>query len=48
MARILIADDLPANRMLLEALVESFGHTPVLAADGLQALERMDSVDLAL
>lgn len=31
---ILIVDDEPANRDLLEAMVEALGHVPELACDG--------------
>ncbi len=38
--RVLIVDDQPPSRSLLEALVKSLGHQPILAQDGLEALER--------
>jgi response regulator RpfG family c-di-GMP phosphodiesterase len=37
-ARILIVDDAEENRILLEELVGELGHTPLLAADGNEAL----------
>ena len=36
--RILIVDDEAPNRDLLEGLVESFGHDPVTASSGAEAL----------
>lgn len=37
--KILIADDSPPDRMLLQAIVEGLGYEVVLAADGVQAVE---------
>ena len=40
MATVLIADDNRANRHALAALLESAGHTALVAADGREALEK--------
>ena len=40
MATVLVADDNRANRHALSALLESHGHTVLLAADGREALEK--------
>jgi len=40
MATVLIADDNPANRHALAALLESAGHNVLVAADGREALEK--------
>src|SRR6267143_3407819 len=47
---ILVADDNEANRELLSALLSAEGYQVVCAADGQQALARVDSgsIDLAL
>src|SRR3989442_14283616 len=47
---ILVADDIEANRELLSALLSTEGYQVVCAADGQQALARLDSdsIDLAL
>jgi len=47
---ILVADDNEANRELLSALLSAEGYQVVCAADGPQALARVDSgsIDLAL
>ena len=47
---ILVADDNAANRELLSALLSAEGYQVVCAADGQQALDRLDSdaIDLAL
>jgi len=49
-ANILIVDDIEANRDALYSLVKAFGHTPILAEDGLMALEKLkeQAVDLVL
>lgn len=39
MARILVADDDPTIRRLMEVFLKSLGHTPELAEDGSAALE---------
>jgi CheY-like chemotaxis protein/anti-sigma regulatory factor (Ser/Thr protein kinase) len=46
--KILIADDSPINAKLLEAVVRKLGHQAILAADGLEAVDRffLDSPDL--
>lgn len=41
--KILIADDAPTDRMVLKRFVEVQGHTPLLAEDGLQAIELFDT-----
>jgi sigma-B regulation protein RsbU (phosphoserine phosphatase) len=49
--KILIAEDDPVSRHLLEATLSKFGYTVVLAADGAQAwavLQRQDSPSLAI
>lgn len=47
--RILVVDDEPYNLALLEAMLESLGYAAELAADGIQALERLGPhIDLAL
>ena len=49
-ADILIVDDMEANRDALSRFVKAFGHTPILAEDGLMALEKLkeQAVDLVL
>jgi len=39
--KILIADDVEANRLVLESIIEDMGYTAVLAEDGQQALEQV-------
>ncbi len=47
--RVLVVDDEEANRDLLEALLESLGHEPELAKDGLEALAKIKlDIDLVL
>jgi class 3 adenylate cyclase len=49
-ATILVVDDHEANRLILNELITSYGHTPVLAENGLSALAhiRRDPPDLVL
>lgn len=49
-ANILIVDDMKANREVLSGLVQVIGHTPILAEDGLIALEKLkeQAIDLVL
>lgn len=44
--RILVADDQPANRLVLQRLLERAGHQPVFAEDGEQALDRLEAETL--
>ncbi|MCK4640789.1 MAG: response regulator [Candidatus Marinimicrobia bacterium] len=47
--RILIVDDEELNRELLEDLIESFGHEPETACDGIEALAKLKlDIDLIL
>ncbi|GAB2503222.1 hybrid sensor histidine kinase/response regulator [Arenimonas alkanexedens] len=48
--RILVADDQPANRLVLQRLLERAGHSAVFAENGEQALERMEeeTIDAAI
>ena len=48
--RILVADDIPANRLVLQRILEKAGHSAVFAEDGEQALERLedDNIDAAI
>ena len=48
MARVLVADDAPDVRTLIETILAADGHDVVTAADGLEALQRYldDSFDL--
>jgi two-component system sensor histidine kinase RpfC len=48
--RVLVADDQPANRLVLQRLLERAGHSVVFAEDGEQALERLEEegVDAAI
>ncbi len=48
--RVLVADDQPANRLVLQRLLERAGHTAIFAEDGEQALERLeeDVIDAAI
>ena len=50
MANILIVDDMEPNRFSLNSFVKALGHTPILAEDGLMALEKLkeQSIDLVL
>jgi CheY-like chemotaxis protein len=47
-ANILIVDDMEANRDALYSFTKAIGHTPILAEDGLIALEKLkeQAVDL--
>ncbi len=49
-ANILIVDDMEANRDALYSFTKAIGHTPILAEDGLIALEKLkeQAVDLVL
>ena len=44
--RVLVADDQPANRLVLQRLLERAGHQPVFAEDGEQALDRLEAESL--
>ena len=48
--RVLVADDQPANRLVLQRLLERAGHAVVFAEDGEQALERLEDepIDAAI
>ena len=48
--KILIADDSNSDRLLLKAIVQNQGHTPLLAADGLEAIAlfQQDKPDIIL
>ncbi|TNJ34568.1 hybrid sensor histidine kinase/response regulator [Arenimonas terrae] len=48
--RILVADDIPANRLVLQRILEKAGHSAVFAEDGEQALERLEdeNIDAAI
>ena len=48
--RILVADDQPANRLVLQRLLEKAGHSTLFAEDGEQALEQLEEheVDAAI
>lgn len=48
--RVLVADDLPANRTVLTRILERAGHRAVTAVDGEDALDRLEvsDVDLAI
>ena len=48
MARILVVDDEPDALLVMRIHLDRAGHETVLAADGEQALERLDGVDLVL
>ena len=50
MFRILIAEDDPSTARLLCAIVKRAGYEPLIAADGVQALEMLDHnhIDLLL
>lgn len=41
--KVLIVDDIEANRVLLEEQIAGLGHSPILAENGLFALEKMES-----
>ncbi len=43
--RILVVDDSPVNRRLCELLLRRLGYEPEAAADGLEALDRQQSLD---
>lgn len=43
MKRILIIDDVEANRLILQNIIEDMGYQPILAEDGIQGLEMMES-----
>ncbi len=40
--RVLVAEDNPVNRRLVQALLEHRGHTPILAADGREAVTALE------
>lgn len=44
--RVLVADDQPANRLVLQRLLERAGHQPVFAENGEQALDRLEAETL--
>ncbi|KFL38002.1 ATP-binding protein [Arenimonas donghaensis] len=44
--RVLVADDQPANRLVLQRLLERAGHQPVFAENGEQALDRLETETL--
>ena len=46
--RILVVDDEPVNRLILRQQLELYGYEVREAVDGLQALERLEDVDLVL
>ena len=46
--RILVVDDEPVNRLILQMQLETAGYEVREAVDGFQALERLDDVDLVL
>ena len=46
--RILVVDDEPINRLVLSKQLESAGYAVREAADGFQALEQLDDIDLVL
>ncbi len=48
--RILVADDIPANRLVLQRILEKAGHSTVFAEDGEQALECLEdeNIDAAI
>ena len=48
--RILVADDQPANRLVLQRLLERAGHSTLFAENGEQALERLEeeTIDAAI
>ncbi|MGR3542565.1 MAG: response regulator [Hasllibacter sp.] len=47
MTRILVCDDNPANRVLLQAMLAPLSVTPVMAGDGREALALLAAGDLA-
>jgi len=49
-ANILIVDDVKHNRSALKGFINTLGHTPILAEDGLMALEKLkeQAIDLVL
>lgn len=49
--RILVAEDIASNRLLIEAILQRAGHSTILASDGDEALERIssdDSIDIVI
>ena len=48
LGRILVVDDEPVNRMIFTRQLELAGYEVREAADGLQALERLENIDLVL
>lgn len=46
-SRVLVVDDLPANLLAMEALVQDLGYEPVLANSGSEALKRLLEQDVA-
>lgn len=44
----LVVDDIPANRLIAEAMLKQLGWTVLLAADGREALKVIDSAHLDL
>lgn len=46
--RILVVDDSPANRLLLEMMIRKFGGEPVSVAGGLPAVAAVEAGDLDL
>jgi CheY-like chemotaxis protein len=44
MARILIIDDVEANRFVLRNIIADMGHQPVLAENGIQGLKIMERI----
>ena len=46
--RILVVDDDPINRLIFQGQLEAAGYEVREAADGFQALERLDEIDLVL
>ena len=46
--RVLVAEDIPTNQLVVKGLLEKLGHSVVLADDGAQALERLRESDFDL
>ena len=46
--RILIVDDVEANRFVLRGIIEDMGYQPVLTENGMQALKMMHAENLLL